>query len=248
MMFNKTTASMALVFGLFFFLGVSGAVGKFTQVDLFQKLTPVPPTETDQALEEAFRKSVQQKRNQVLGFQVFEVVIDHIQYAADKSTALIWIALRDPQSGEVIASEPGLAIAYSASPNDLGNPDNWTIVQQVDEGFTNGLEMLPKELLTESVLNQYLTPRQEPGLSAIAALHGYKLPWTAGLAKRVIPTVSAMYILYLEGWLPAHPPAVMRMILLMAPCFQCWQQKAVRSRPIKRPARMEIRTVPTTWF
>jgi len=193
MMFNKTTASMALVFGLFFFLGVSGAVGKFTQVDLFQKLTPVPPTETDQALEEAFRKSVQQKRNQVLGFQVFEVVIDHIQYAADKSTALIWIALRDPQSGEVIASEPGLAIAYSASPNDLGNPDNWTIVQQVDEGFTNGLEMLPKELLTESVLNQYLTPRQEPGLSAIAALHGYKLPWTAGLAKRVTNSIGHVY-------------------------------------------------------
>ena len=92
---NKTAVSMAMAFFLFFYFGASGVIGKYAEVGFFQKLTPVAPTDTDKAIEEAFQKSVQQNRNQVLGFQVYDVVIDHIQYAQDKTTALVWIALRE---------------------------------------------------------------------------------------------------------------------------------------------------------
>lgn len=191
MILSKTTASMALVFALFFLLGASGAIGG--QVGIFQKQPPIPPAESDQAIAEAVQKSVQQNRNAVLGFQIYEVVVDHIQYALDQSTALVWLALRDPQSGEILASEPGLAIAYSATPDRLGSPDNWTITLPVDSGFTSQLEALPKELLTDNVRNHYLTPALDPAFAAVAALRGYKLPWTAGQARRVTNSIGHVY-------------------------------------------------------
>ena len=77
--------------------------------------TPPPPREEiDPALETAFLKSIQtitKSRTEVLAFVLFDVSIDHVEYAADGKTALLWLALTDPDTGEVIAAEPGLAIA-----------------------------------------------------------------------------------------------------------------------------------------
>ena len=232
MTLSKTAVSMVMVFFLFFLLGASGAVGKHTQVDSIQKLTPVPPTEEDKAIEEAFQKSVQKNRSQVLGFQVFEVLIDHIQYAADKSTALIWIALRDPQSGEIVASEPGLAIAHSTSPSGLGSPGNWTFTLQKDSDFTRQLESLPKELLTEEIRNQYLTPQSDPSLTAAPALRGYKLPWTAGLSKRVTNSIGHVYSV--SGGL-ASCPASCRYAYDFADgtMFPSWLRRGGRSKHIR---------------
>lgn len=189
---NKTAVSMTLAFILFFYFGASGVIGKHAEVGFFQKQTPVAFTDTDKAIEEAFQKSVQQNRNQVLGFQVYDVVIDHIQYAQDKTTALVWIALRESATGEIIASEPGLALAHCDSQPGPGNPGNWTITQQYESSFSEELEALPKELLTEDLHRLYLIPQQDTSLTA-SSLHGYKLPWTAGLAKRVTNSIGHVY-------------------------------------------------------
>ena len=51
---------------------------------------------------------------------------------------------------------------------------------------------MPKELLTEDLYRRYLIPEQDTSFSA-STLRGYKLPWTAGLAKRVSNSIGHVY-------------------------------------------------------
>lgn len=191
---KKTVVCMAMVFCLFFFLGASKVAMKSeAPVEAFQKETPVIPTDADLAIQQAFETTVQMNRSQVLGFQIFQPVIDHIDYSSDQSVALVWVALLDPQSGQVVESEPGLTIARSASSAALGSPDNWSFTLQTDSNFNADLESLPAELLTDEVRNRFLEPESAVALSATGPVRGYKLPWTAGLAKRVTNSIGHVY-------------------------------------------------------
>jgi hypothetical protein len=192
MTFRRTTVCMAIIFFLFFFLGASGAAfaRQLQQGELAQKETPTPQSPEDSAIQDAFRKTMQQNRSKILGLQLFDAVIDHITYSDDRKTAIVWMALRDPQSGEIVASEPGLSIAHAARPAVLGESSSWNFTLQQDSNFTQQLTELPKELLSTDIQNQFLTPPTSPNLIAGAPLRGYKLPWTAGLAKRVTNSIG----------------------------------------------------------
>jgi hypothetical protein len=204
MTLNKTAVCMVLVFSLFFFLGANGAVnGMSLPTGLFQEATPEPQSDVDQAIRDAFQKSIQQNRNQVLGFQVFDVVVDHIQYSSDNMTAMLWLAMRDPQTGEIVASEPGLSIVRSSLPFALGSSDNWTFTQQQESTFVSQLEVLPADLLTDEIRNRFFTPLMDAGLTAAPPLSGYKLPWTAGLSKRLTNAIG--HVVEVSGGLTSCP-------------------------------------------
>lgn len=190
---RKPFLSIVLVFLIFFFIGYHRASSTAPASFLRQGETPEPLVEVDDAVQAAFLKSVQQNRNAVLGFLVFEPVIDHIQYSEDRSTALIWVAFRDPDTGEVIETEPGLSIARSDDLNLLTNPENWSITLQSDLNWPETLASLPKELVSQDIRDRLLDTQPDNGLAATAALTGYKLPWAAGLAKRVTNSIGHVY-------------------------------------------------------
>ena len=113
---------------------------------------PVLQTESiDPALIEAFQKNVNsgaKLTGEVLAFVIYDPYIDHVVYSDDGQTALLWLGLHDPDTGEVIAAEPGLAIAkadFSQKSLEDGSIP-WDITQMADQEWQETFSSLPSEL------------------------------------------------------------------------------------------------------
>jgi hypothetical protein len=149
----------------------------------------------DQAVEAAVMNVVEQNRLSVLGFLLFQIKIDHIQYSSDGQTALVWLAMVDEQTGEVIAAEPGLSIAR----NLQGDPtlsQSWSVTLNSAEDWQLQLANLPADLLTDDIRMRYLFGDIGIAVQAIdnsISLSGYKLPWAAGLEKRLTGSLGHIY-------------------------------------------------------
>jgi len=184
--------SVVLIFLSFFLIGYNKAAS--SQIDFpGERTSPESPQIVDEAIQEAFLNTVYQDRTQIMGFLIYEPVIDHIQYADDNATALLWVAFRDPETGEVIETEPGLTIARSKNPALAASADNWAITLQSDSAWAEQLAELPEELLSEDIRIRLLDSTAEGAAVPAAVLTGYKLPWTAGLSKRVTNSIGHVY-------------------------------------------------------
>jgi hypothetical protein len=176
--------------------GASSQVGQATPLPQFQG--------ADQAVRAAFQQAMQKNSAQVQapGLLVFDPYIDHIDFSQDGSSALVWIGLRDRETGDVVASEPGISIARNLKQALSGDPASWSISlpggSQSAVDWANQIRALPQDLLTPDVQDRYLSqPANQPaGIQAVDSAQvftGYKLPWAAGLSKYVTNSIGHVY-------------------------------------------------------
>lgn len=144
----------------------------------------------DEALREAFKKAVEQDRAQVLGFMIYDVVVDRIEYSQDGTVALLYLALQDPLSKAMIAVEPGLSIARNESRSDPTIAESWQLTMQTAPDFSKQVKSLPAELLTEDILMRYGEEAQVIDPQSVQVFTGYKLPWSAGVEKRLSGSIG----------------------------------------------------------
>ena len=143
----------------------------------------------DEAVLAAFERTTDERQMELLAFMIYEPVVDSIHYAKDGKTALLWVALRDPQTGEVVETEPGLAIARSPEANSA-LPSGWEVTLQSAEDFGNQLRALPEELQTEELRGRYEQADMTVVPNAAVPHLGYRLPWTAGTSRRLSGSIS----------------------------------------------------------
>jgi murein DD-endopeptidase MepM/ murein hydrolase activator NlpD len=141
-----------------------------------------PPTPTEQAVSEdeaRIRAVIQEKisvesRN-ILGYLVNSERIENLQISADGDHAAAWILLVDPQNGEVLPTEPGLALAYREP--TLG----WQAWLPSDPQWAEQLESAPQDLLTVELKETWLRLYEEQQSAAdLGTFGGYLLPWEGG--------------------------------------------------------------------
>lgn len=210
MFIKKAVFGVGVVFGAVFLLGLSGAFVRAVSASQYlgaeihpavqqpapaAQATPEVPPDTEQAIRDAFQAAVEQNRTMLLGFQIYETFIDHMQYSQDGATALLWMGLRDRETGQIIETEPGLSIATRPPTAAPGSPASWSIqIQTNDPSFIQQLRELPEELISEDIVQRFLSA-EAPAVQAQAdqVFRGYKLPWTAGVAKRVTNSIGHVY-------------------------------------------------------
>ena len=147
----------------------------------------------DAALREAFSTAIH-GREDVLGFIVYDTEVQRIEYSEDGQTALLFLQMRDRNTGEVIATEPGLAIAQLNSLSDGSKALDWKITLQADSNWVEQLNSLPAGMLTEEGRFLYM-PDATPVTDTLPTpIRGYKLPWAKGLSKPL--TLSIGHFLY----------------------------------------------------
>ena len=100
-------------------------------------------------------------REDVLSFLIYDVAIDHVDFNPDKTLALIWLSLIDPDSGQVIPAEAGLAIGVKNTENTIENM--WKIFLQSDSEWQEILNTVPAELLDPEIKDLYTTNAQKQG-------------------------------------------------------------------------------------
>jgi murein DD-endopeptidase MepM/ murein hydrolase activator NlpD len=146
-----------------------------------------PPPEVDQAIREAVQVEIASNQAHTLGFLINEVEINNIVYSADGRTALVWLQQRDPDTGEVIGREPGLAIARTQAATGLKALD-WKVTIQSSTAFTREIGTLPPELASEDLVERYSTAGAE--MKAVQTFTGYKLPWSTALNIKITGSIG----------------------------------------------------------
>lgn len=157
------------------------------------ELSTPEPEEFDSSLVQAFEDRIQRiaaSKSEVLAFVLFEPFIDHVVYSQDGVTALIWLGLRDRDTGEVIPAEPGLVIAkMNSNQKGPGVGSNWDLTMQEDVVWQAQFNSLPDDLMNEDLRNRFSAPpTSEP--KGPTVFRGYKLPWAGGLAKRITGSIG----------------------------------------------------------
>lgn len=141
---------------------------------------PPPLDETGQAINQALQQAVSENQQSVLGFMIGQVEISQISYSDDGQTALLWLVLRDAQTGQQLGKEPGLAVARNLS-GESTDAASWQITLQSAPDWQDQLKNLPVGLLSDELRALYLsTASTEVEPKGLLAMNGYKLPWAAG--------------------------------------------------------------------
>jgi murein DD-endopeptidase MepM/ murein hydrolase activator NlpD len=147
---------------------------------------PQPKTLSDPtwiALNQAIQKAIS-GREDVLGYLLYNVSIDSVQYSSDGNLALVWTSLVDKTTGLVQSGEPGLVIGHKRS-----NNGTWKVVLQADKTFAEELQAIPDSMLAADRKAQYM-PGKQPSSKSGAVYHGYKLPWAAGQTKYLTGSIG----------------------------------------------------------
>lgn len=153
---------------------------------------PIPPgEEIDPFLQAAFDAKIQDNSTKVLGFLLYETKILSVEYSADGQTVVMWLGMIDPQDGELVVGEPGLAIAHRQDA-EAKSADRWAISLQADADWQTQLDELPTDLLSAEAREMYLSSEGSESLIQ-TTFSGYKLPWAKGTARRVSQTVSHIH-------------------------------------------------------
>ncbi len=161
--------------------------------ELRSQAAPNPPTaaiEIDPALTLAVQDKFASQQKGIQAIQPLDFTIDTLIPSQDGAWALLWLAPVDPESGEVIATEPRLAIARLLDPAT----DEWQVVLSTDAEWNEMVAQLPADLLPEQVAEITADATDEPKASVQAVLRGYKLPWASGQQKRLSGSIGHFLI------------------------------------------------------
>jgi len=172
------------------FLSMVLALLVLRQPELHSQAAPNPPPEAgevDPALEQAVRDKFASRQKSIEMLQELDFQIDTLIPSQDENWALLWLAPVDRATGEVIATEPGLAVAH------LGGVESgsWQIVLPSDAEWSTMLGTMPADLLPEQV--EKITDPKATDLQAEVqgmVFRGYKLPWASGQKKRLSGSIS----------------------------------------------------------
>lgn len=151
--------------------------------------TPPPPEKPDVDLlaataQQAITDAINAEPVRSMGFVVFDTRVEKVNVARDGVWATGSLVAYDPTSGEILPTEPGLAITRQTEAG-------WEVYFPGEEAWGAALPGLPEEVLDPGVREQLLIMDQIQETNAPAApLTGYRLPWEAGKAVSVSQTVA----------------------------------------------------------
>ncbi len=119
-------------------------------------------------------------------FMMFDTDINNLTISEDRTWATAELIPTDPDTGEVIPTEPGLALA-------TWNEEwqQWHTFLPSDEGWIEALQAAPETLISAEERAAWLEIATEQELLVPdAPLSGYFLPWAYGETMRVTQSVG----------------------------------------------------------
>lgn len=179
-------AAATVLLAYFIYNQLARAVGVST---LQLPTTSTEVIETPQVIEDVtpFQKSVDAAVEKLKldnpGFALYDPKVNNVELAKDGRTALIWLEVYDPETGELMAREPELAIAEANPKGQKGTAEEWGITLPYDDGFNTTLDSLPDGLMGEEMIQRYQQDDSEQKVTA--KFGGYYLPWAGGVSKRL---------------------------------------------------------------
>jgi murein DD-endopeptidase MepM/ murein hydrolase activator NlpD len=148
--------------------------------------TPVPGAQAEEEarIEQAIRQAIDKYKPTIPVFQLFETRIENIRLSEDGNWATAQLSPVDPQTGEVIPTEPGLVIARKEK-------GDWQVVMPFDTQWETYTQAAPDDLLPpqdKAFWAQLAAPLREAAPQVTYG--GYYLPWAAGEVMALTQSVG----------------------------------------------------------
>lgn len=144
--------------------------------------TPQP-----EVIQKAVDQAISQLKKSDQGYALYDAKVDNVIMSEDGKKAVIWLAPIDPDTGNVIAREPDLAIAELPE-KDPKNPKaipEWNVTLQQQSGYEEKAASIPLNLWGEEG-SEFSQPKTIQNDTAKGLkFGGYYLPWGGGLSKQV---------------------------------------------------------------
>jgi hypothetical protein len=142
------------------------------------KASPPPPGQITAGGETLIEKAIlDAARNQITelyGFPLFDIKLENLTLSKDNTWASAWLEMTNPESGEVIPTEPTYAIAH-------WDGNSWIAILPSNSTYQKALDTAPLGLYSEEIRRNLLTMGfQQPQVRLTAPIPGYWLPWEAG--------------------------------------------------------------------
>lgn len=187
---------MPFVRFLLFLLIIAAALFFVSALPLAAPTPPTPTTSPKEEVESAVQEAIGQERETVLGLLLNEVRITETRISEDSQWAVSFLSMFDPETGEVIPGEPGLAISQQRQAG-------WAATLPADLGWSELVEAVPSDILPDEQKQAFLDLNSQSIQAApVAPIGGYLLPWEAGKTvylsqstghDQYIPSGSAHY-------------------------------------------------------
>ena len=145
--------------------------------------TPGTPTQGDRDRITALIAEKVQAHPEVMAFHIYTVAVEEILFSQDGGWALATLRYLQPDTGEPLPTDPGVAIARRTA-------DDWAVSVQADSDWTAVLQAAPEDLIPAETKLQYLPPSIEAQHAMAKTFTGYKLPWPAGQQKELTQSVA----------------------------------------------------------
>ncbi len=120
-----------------------------------------------------------------LAYLIYDVGIHDIAYDLQDGWAVVLLEFRDPETGEVLPTEPGLGLARWTG-------SEWALTLPNDPDWPHLLPLTPNTLLTVDEKAAWLERSEEAGAYAVTygPFGGYLLPWEGGETNRLTRSIS----------------------------------------------------------
>jgi murein DD-endopeptidase MepM/ murein hydrolase activator NlpD len=152
-----------------------------------EKSMPLTSTATPQRfveIEQAIRQAIEIEKLGHPAYVLLETHIDNIQLSQDNQWATAWLIPIDPENGQIIPTEPGLAIVQRQK-------DSWRAYLPSHPAWSQMAQQAPVDLLPPSAKETWLALEDVEMKALLAAPYtGYYLPWKAGETMALTQSVG----------------------------------------------------------
>ncbi len=146
---------------------------------------PVNAQSSDlEAIEQAILQAIEQQEQISPAMFFYDTQVDDITLSKDGEWATAWLTPIDPETGQVVPTEPGLALVERTG-------DGWRVYLPDDPEWFNALAVAPEDLVPVEKQSAW-ADMAEIAIEAMpaAAISGYYLPWAGGDTMRLTQSVG----------------------------------------------------------
>ncbi len=143
-----------------------------------QPTQPPPPemkAEAQSMLEDAIYQAARVNLEATYAVPLFDIRVENVTISEDGVHASAWLVPVNPQTGEAVPTEPGIALA-------TWDGERWVVTLPSDPGWGIMLAAVPSDALSGELQQQLISIESErfDPQAAAQVYSGYLLPWAEG--------------------------------------------------------------------
>ena len=138
----------------------------------FSTLIPTFSSEEDE-IHKAIMTAMEGEYPQALALLLYDTRIENIQVSSDGEWATAWLVPLDPETGNVVPTEPGLALAHRTA-------EGWKAFVPSDPLWPLIVRQIPDDLLSPEQKDQWSRLAEIREAAVTTPIRGYYLPYAGG--------------------------------------------------------------------